>query len=85
MRVLRAIFRSFAETPCSEERVRKGAEKLQKFLNAKQQGRLDGFFSVKPKEAAPVAKKGKAGTKGGTKRKVSFPFISGRSTLLTAR
>lgn len=30
----------------SEERVRKGAEKLAKFLNAKQQGRLDGFFTV---------------------------------------
>ena len=36
----------------SEERVRKGADKLTKFLNTKQQGRLDGFFSVKPKETA---------------------------------
>ncbi len=56
----------------SEERVRKGAEKLQKFLNAKQQGRLDGFFSVKPKEKVPPLK-GKAAEKGksGTKRKVS--------------
>ncbi|KIJ64653.1 hypothetical protein HYDPIDRAFT_175575 [Hydnomerulius pinastri MD-312] len=33
----------------NEERVRKGAEKLQKFLNSKQQGRLDGFFTVQPK------------------------------------
>lgn len=33
----------------SEDRVRKGAEKLQKFLSAKQQGRLDGFFTAKPK------------------------------------
>jgi flap endonuclease-1 len=33
----------------SEERVRKGAEKLAKFLNVKQQGRLDGFFAAKPK------------------------------------
>ncbi|KAG6330471.1 hypothetical protein ID866_8618 [Astraeus odoratus] len=33
----------------NEERVRKGAEKLQKFLSAKQQGRLDGFFTAKPK------------------------------------
>lgn len=51
--------------------MRKGAEKLQKFLNAKQQGRLDGFFSVKPKEKAPL--KGKAAEKGKseTKRKVS--------------
>ncbi|CAA7265483.1 unnamed protein product [Cyclocybe aegerita] len=56
----------------NEERVRKGAEKLQKFLNMKQQGRLDGFFTVKPKEKAPAPSKGKAaGAKGGkgTKRK----------------
>lgn len=33
----------------NEDRVRKGAEKLQKFLSAKQQGRLDGFFTAKPK------------------------------------
>ncbi|ESK93181.1 dna-repair protein rad2 [Moniliophthora roreri MCA 2997] len=49
----------------NEERVRKGAEKLQKFLNAKQQGRLDGFFTVKPKEKTEPAKKGAAVTKGG--------------------
>lgn len=56
----------------NEERVRKGAEKLSKFLNAKQQGRLDGFFTVQPK--APSAKnvKGKkVDAKGaaGSKRK----------------
>ncbi|EDR02356.1 uncharacterized protein LACBIDRAFT_254074 [Laccaria bicolor S238N-H82] len=64
----------------NEDRVRKGAEKLQKFLNSKQQGRLDGFFSVKPKEKAaapaPVGKakgKGKVDAKAkGTKRKVGF-------------
>ena len=62
----------------SEERVRKGAEKLQKFLNTKQQGRLDGFFSVKPKDKKDPKKeekgkgKGKADAKGkGTKRKVN--------------
>lgn len=42
-------------------------------LAAKQQGRLDGFFSVKPKDgAAAPAAKGKAGDKGakaGDKRK----------------
>lgn len=43
---------------CSEERVRKGADKLKARLSAKQQGRLDGFFTVAPKEGA------------GTKRKV---------------
>ncbi|KAF8192169.1 flap endonuclease 1 [Pholiota molesta] len=57
----------------NEDRVRKGAEKLQKFLNSKQQGRLDGFFTVKPKEKAPPpakGKNGKADAKGkGTKRK----------------
>ncbi|KAF9046168.1 PIN domain-like protein [Panaeolus papilionaceus] len=56
----------------SEERVRKGAEKLTKFLNTKQQGRLDGFFTAKPKDKAPAGKdaKGKADSKAkGTKRK----------------
>lgn len=68
----------------SEERVRKGAEKLTKYINAKQQGRLDGFFSSKPKAFEPSKDddkkgkgKGKATAKGkddgkkGTKRKVS--------------
>ncbi|KAI0074139.1 PIN domain-like protein [Panus rudis PR-1116 ss-1] len=64
----------------NEERVRKGAEKLSKFLNAKQQGRLDGFFTVQPKTSPKKDKeaakgkgakgkgKGKADTRG-TKRK----------------
>ncbi|KAG7450492.1 PIN domain-like protein [Guyanagaster necrorhizus] len=43
----------------NEDRVRKGTEKLQKFLNAKQQGRLDGFFTVKAKEKKEPPKKGK--------------------------
>jgi hypothetical protein len=57
--------------------VRKGADKLQKFLNSKQQGRLDGFFSVKSKEKAPAPTKMKGKDKGtvdtrtkGAKRKV---------------
>jgi flap endonuclease-1 len=61
----------------SEDRVRSGAAKLTKFLNARQQGRLDGFFTAKPKEdkddAAPAKGKGKAKGKDetkGTKRKV---------------
>ncbi|TIA88748.1 hypothetical protein E3P99_02391 [Wallemia hederae] len=33
----------------AEDRVRKGADRLIKMLNTKQQGRLDGFFSVMPK------------------------------------
>lgn len=66
----------------NEERVRRGAEKLAKGLGAKQQGRLDGFFTAKPKETATEDKakgkgKGKASGKDakakdtkGTKRKV---------------
>ena len=56
----------------SEERVRKGAEKLSKFLNAKQQGRLDGFFTAQPKTSSNKGKdKSDAKGKGkGTKRKV---------------
>jgi hypothetical protein len=59
----------------SEERVRKGAEKLAKSLNAKQQGRLDGFFTAAPKTSAPKPSgknaKGKDDKGKGTKRKVS--------------
>ncbi|KAI6139303.1 PIN domain-like protein [Pisolithus tinctorius] len=43
----------------NEDRVRKGAEKLQKCLSSKQQGRLDGFFTVKPKEADDKQVKGR--------------------------
>ncbi|KAG1780602.1 PIN domain-like protein [Suillus placidus] len=60
----------------NEDRVRKGAEKLQKFLNAKQQGRLDGFFSAKPKTSPKKSKVDDAKSKSktvkdgkGTKRK----------------
>ncbi|KIY51508.1 PIN domain-like protein [Fistulina hepatica ATCC 64428] len=53
----------------NEERVRKGADKLQKFLNTKQQGRLDGFFTVKPKEESASGKDTKAKAKPGVKRK----------------
>ncbi|KAG8910738.1 Elongation of fatty acids protein 2, partial [Tulasnella sp. 417] len=54
----------------NEDRVRKGAEKLQKMIAAKQQGRLDGFFTVKPKEKEPASSKGGKDAKG-TKRKAS--------------
>lgn len=55
--------------------MRAGAAKLAKMLAAKQQGRLDGFFSVKPKDPAAAGSsssaKGKtgAGAKAGDKRK----------------
>ncbi|KIP03856.1 hypothetical protein PHLGIDRAFT_129893 [Phlebiopsis gigantea 11061_1 CR5-6] len=57
----------------NEDRVRKGAEKLTKGVSAKQQGRLDGFFTAQPKptkkdEESKGKGKGKAATKG-TKRK----------------
>jgi len=59
----------------SEERVRKGAEKLAKSLNAKQQGRLDGFFTATPKASTPKPSgknaKGKDDKGKGAKRKVS--------------
>ncbi len=54
----------------SEERVRKGAEKLSKFLNAKQQGRLDGFFTAQPKTSPKKDKDDGKGKGKGTKRKV---------------
>ncbi|EJF63321.1 PIN domain-like protein [Dichomitus squalens LYAD-421 SS1] len=57
----------------NEERVRKGGEKLAKHLNAKQQGRLDGFFTAKPKASPTKKEKEKPAEKGkgtkGTKRK----------------
>jgi len=55
----------------NEERVRKGAEKLAKYLNAKQQGRLDGFFTATPNTSAPkkAVPKGKDVKGKGTKRK----------------
>lgn len=53
--------------------MRAGAAKLAKMLAAKQQGRLDGFFTVKPKDPAPGGKKAgekrKGEEKGGAKKK----------------
>lgn len=63
-----------------EDRVRKSCEKLTKALNSKQQGRIDGFFAVRPKDNAASTSKSKAkGGKGdsktkNTKRKVSPVF-----------
>ncbi|CAE6407258.1 unnamed protein product [Rhizoctonia solani] len=57
----------------NEERVRKGAEKLTKTLNTKQQGRLDGFFKVTESagsKSKTATGKGAASGKGaGGKRK----------------
>ena len=61
-----------------EDRVRKSCEKLTKAVNSKQQGRIDGFFAVKPKESTASTSKSKSKAKGGkddsktksTKRKV---------------
>ncbi|KZO93591.1 PIN domain-like protein [Calocera viscosa TUFC12733] len=51
----------------NEERVRKGGEKLSKMLNAKQQGRLDGFFKSMPKSSPDKKEETKGGK--GSKRK----------------
>lgn len=58
--------RQVAQLTSREDRVRAGAAKLSKMLAAKQQGRLDGFFSVKPKADDG---KGKAKGKDAGKRK----------------
>lgn len=50
--------------------MRKGAEKLSKYLNAKQQGRLDGFFTAQPKTSPKKDKDDGKGKGKGTKRKV---------------
>lgn len=58
--------------------MRKGAEKLSRGVAAKQQGRLDTFFTSQPKKSpkkeddrGKTKGKGKAEAKG-TKRKASF-------------
>nr|ODN94915.1 flap endonuclease 1 [Cryptococcus depauperatus CBS 7855] len=62
----------------NEERVRAGAAKLARMLTAKQQGRLDGFFTAKPKDSiekeTATGKNGKsikrkADENGGMKKK----------------
>lgn len=57
----------------SEERVRRGAEKLTKHIGAKQQGRLDGFFTAVPKASQDKGGKKAESSKGkATKRKVLY-------------
>jgi flap endonuclease-1 len=60
-----------------EERVGKGADKLARHINAKQQGRLDGFFTANLQEAKPaVAGSGKGKEyKKRIKSKVSWDSI----------
>ncbi|KAJ9105529.1 Elongation of fatty acids protein 2 [Naganishia friedmannii] len=55
----------------NEDRVRAGATRLDKMLNQKQQGRLDGFFKVTPKDkpATSSAKNAKDTKKPAGKRK----------------
>ncbi|KIM71150.1 hypothetical protein PILCRDRAFT_17333 [Piloderma croceum F 1598] len=56
----------------NKDHVRKGADKLTKFLNSKQQGRLDGFFTVQPKMSPKkvTAKNSGKDAKGKGKAKV---------------
>ncbi|GAA5886689.1 hypothetical protein JCM3774_005830, partial [Rhodotorula dairenensis] len=60
----------------SEERVRKGADKLKARMSAKQQGRLDGFFTVKPKEGASASGSSSA---SGKKRKADDKKDTGKN------
>lgn len=55
----------------NEDRVRKQADKLRLALGQKQQGRLDGFFTVKPKDPTSSSSpaKRKAGDDGGGGKK----------------
>lgn len=81
------LLRLLLDRSCAhrEDRVRKSCEKLTKAVNSKQQGRIDGFFTVKPKEntastSKSKAKGGKDDSKAkGTKRKVS-PILCERLT-----
>lgn len=52
--------------------MRAGAARLDKMLNQKQQGRLDGFFKVTPKDK-PATSSAKDTKKTTGKRKVSEP------------
>lgn len=53
--------------------MRKGAEKLAKFLNAKQQGRLDTFFKPQEKKDDKASGSKAGGTaKGGKRKNVSY-------------
>ncbi|PWN53428.1 putative DNA repair endonuclease rad2 [Violaceomyces palustris] len=61
----------------SEDRVRKGCEKLTKSLSQKQQGRLDGFFTVQSTKRKPEEdSKGKGG--GKDKKLKSAPAKKGK-------
>ena len=60
----------------NEERIRSGIKRLQKGLKTGIQGRLDGFFKVKPKTKAQLAEaaaKAKSAKKAGAKNKVTKP------------
>ncbi|WFC94381.1 Elongation of fatty acids protein 2 [Malassezia brasiliensis] len=53
----------------AEERVRRGCEKLAKAVGQKQQGRLDGFFTVQPRsDDAQAKRKPDQSGKGATKK-----------------
>lgn len=58
----------------SEERVRRGCEKLSRAVGQKQQGRLDNFFSAAPRSQNPSS------APASTKRKAAFSSSSGKST-----
>lgn len=67
----RSLSEGWIDNLSSEDRVRAGAARLDKMLNQKQQGRLDGFFKVTPKEK-PATSSAKDTKKTTGKRKVSM-------------
>jgi flap endonuclease-1 len=54
----------------NEERVRSGAQKIQKSLKTATQGRLDSFFKVLPSTTPPAAKRKVDDKKGGSNKKI---------------
>ncbi|WFC97771.1 Elongation of fatty acids protein 2 [Malassezia yamatoensis] len=61
-------FRFVLQRLRSEDRVRRGCEKLAKAVGQKQQGRLDGFFTVQPRSDAPSKRKSAGAAKGQPKK-----------------
>ncbi|KAH8916827.1 PIN domain-like protein, partial [Atractiella rhizophila] len=63
----------------NEDRVRKAAEKINKQMNAPQQGRLDGFFKVQPSTSSGNTSKKEKEKEKGKKRKKGDDEEEGKS------
>lgn len=62
----------------SEDRVRKGAEKLQKAIGQKQQGRLDGFFTVQSSSSSKRKAEDEKDSKKGRGKKTKAGSSAGK-------